>query len=88
MRRLLLGLLFGAFLTLVGAQAAHAHDLGPAPDNCAVCAVGQQAVRHAPAQAPVLARADVSVVLRAEAAPRTLAAARADVSSRGPPRAA
>jgi hypothetical protein len=54
-RRILAGLLLGAFLALIGVQAAHAHEgASPASDACAVCALAHQAQRRAPAGSPSL----------------------------------
>ena len=48
-------MVLGAFLALVGVQAAHSHDDGPSLDSCAVCALAHQAQGEAPHAAPAVA---------------------------------
>lgn len=86
MRRLCAGLLLGAFLTLIGVQAAHVHDSAAAPvDSCAVCTLGHQAQRQAPAAVPVVAPVAVWTVFVAAVPSFTGAAPVVIADARAPP---
>ncbi len=87
MRRLILGLLLGCFLTLIGAQAAHTHKASKSAEPCSVCLLAQQAARHVPKAAPAVVAVRSSHELAA--APLFVLASRlsADLRARAPPAA-
>lgn len=88
MRRLVLGVLLGGFLTLIGLQAAHSHKTVKAADPCAVCALAQQAARQAPKALPTISvpLAVQDLVVPAIASSRC--GVLADPRARAPPAAA
>jgi len=87
-RRLVLGVLLGGFLTLIGLQAAHTHKTVKTDDPCAVCALAQQAARQAPKAVPTISvpHAVQDLVVAALASSRSGAVA--DLRARAPPAAA
>jgi len=86
MRRLLLGASIFGFLAFIGAQAVHVHQ-GAAHDDCQLCVLGAQSVRHAPTAvaAPVPIRFYEPLPLEPAAKSRTTH--HRESPARGPPSA-
>ena len=84
MKRLVLAIAALGFLTFVGVQAAHAHQ-GAARDDCQLCALGAQAIRHAPAAVAASVPAQFIEPLPQEPSAKPQATHHCESPARGPP---
>lgn len=84
MRRLISGLSLFGYLAFIGLQAAHFHP-STSIENCHVCVLGAQAVRHAPAAAPKIVSPVRWTRLSDLPSSKPLVPARVETSARAPP---
>ena len=86
MKRLLLGLAAFSFLAFVGLEATHVHK-GAVHQDCQLCVLGAQSIRHAPTTVAAPAPNLFSETLPQKPKAKPRASCHRESPARGPPKA-